>query len=65
MAYNAQWSRGGQKGKIKELKIVFKDLGRSSEENLREKNHEFFLSGSYAQKAENIFSLLHIPVLLV
>ena len=37
-------------GKIKGLKIVSKDLGRSFEENMGEKNYDFLLSGSYAPK---------------
>ena len=48
----AHWSRGGQQfiSKYLELKIVSKDLGRSFDENLRKKNWDICLSGSYDLK---------------
>ena len=41
----AHWSRGGQQfiSKYTELKIVSKDLGRSSDENFREKKLGYLL----------------------
>ena len=49
---NAHWSRGGQQliSNYPELKIVSKDLGRSSDKDLREKNWDICVSGSYDLK---------------
>ena len=46
------------KGKFKELKKFSKDLGRSSEENLKKKINKFFLSWSYFVKKNYSFGFI-------